>query len=235
VATADREVVLVTGSRSGIGRHLSEHFVREGAAVEGCSRSEPDWELEGYHHHVVDVGDEEAVCAMIRSIRRRHGRLDVIINNAAVASMNHSLLTPGSTVDAILTTNVKGVFSVSREGAKLMRKRGYGRIVNIGTTVVPLRVEGEAVYAASKGAVETLTRILARELAEFGITCNVVAPTIVDTDIIRGVPQEKLQQIVDRLAIKRLATFADVTNAVDFFVRRESEYVTGQVLYLGGA
>jgi 3-oxoacyl-[acyl-carrier protein] reductase len=183
----------------------------------------------------VDVGDEDAVRAMFRSIRERHGRLDVIVNNAAVASMNHSLLTPGSAVEAIFATNVKGVFYVCREGAKLMRKRSYGRIVNIGTAVVPLRVEGEAAYAASKGAVETLTRVLARELAEFGITCNVVGPTLVDTAIIRGVPEEKLQRIVERLAIKRLATFADVTNAVDFFVRRESDYVTGQVLYLGGA
>jgi 3-oxoacyl-[acyl-carrier protein] reductase len=230
----EREVALVTGSRTGIGRHLSHHFVRAGMAVEGCSRGEPDWELEGYRHHLVDVGDEDAVRGMLRSIRERHGRLDVIVNNAAAASMNHALLTPGSALDAILDTNVKGTFLVCREGAKLMRKRGYGRIVNIGTAVVPLRVEGEAAYAASKGAVETLTRVLARELAGFGITCNVVGPTLLDTDIVRGVPQEKLQEIVDRLAIKRLATFEDVANAVDFFVSRESGYVTGQVLYLGG-
>ena len=183
----------------------------------------------------MDVGDEDQVRAMLRSIRERHGRLDVIVNSAAVASMNHSLLTPGSVVDSIMATNVKGVFLVCREGAKLMRKRRYGRIVNIGTAVVPLRLEGEAVYAASKSAVETLTRILAREFAEFGITCNVVGPTLVDTDIIRGVPREKLQRIIDSLPIKRLATFEDVANAVDFFVRPESDYVTGQVLYLGGA
>ena len=231
----DREVVLVTGSRTGIGRYLSEHFARAGALVEGCSRGLPTWELEGYHHHLVDIRDEGQVCAMLRSIRERHGRLDIIVNSAAVASMNHSLLTPGSVVDSIMATNVKGVFLVCREGAKLMRKRKYGRIVNIGTAVVPLRLEGEAVYAASKSAVETLTRILAREFAEFGITCNVVGPTLVDTDIIRGVPREKLQRIVDSLPIKRLATFEDVANAVDFFVRPESDYVTGQVLYLGGA
>jgi 3-oxoacyl-[acyl-carrier protein] reductase len=183
----------------------------------------------------VDVRDEGQVRAMLRSIRERHGRLDIIVNSAAVASMNHSLLTPGSVVDSIMDTNVKGVFLVCREGAKLMRKRNYGRIVNIGTAVVPLRLEGEAVYAASKSAVETLTRILAREFAEFGITCNVVGPTLVDTDIIRGVPREKLQRIIDSLPIKRLATFEDVANAVDFFVRPESDYVTGQVLYLGGA
>jgi 3-oxoacyl-[acyl-carrier protein] reductase len=231
----ERKVALVTGTSGGIGRHLSEHFSRGGFLVEGCSRRTPDWELEGYHHHLVDVGDEAQVRAMFQSIRERHKRLDVIVNNAAIASMNHSLLTPGSIVDAILATNVKGVFLVCREGAKLMRKAAYGRIVNIGTAVVPLRIEGEAVYAASKGAVETLTRILAREFAEFGITCNVVAPTLVETDIIRGVPRDKLDRIVSSLPIKRLATFEDVSNAVDFFIRPESDYVTGQVLYLGGA
>jgi 3-oxoacyl-[acyl-carrier protein] reductase len=231
----ERRVALVTGTSGGIGRHLSEHFARAGFLVEGCSRRPAEWEVDGYHHHLVDVGDEGQVRDMFQSIRRRHNRLDVIVNNAAIASMNHSLLTPGSIVDSILTTNVKGVFLVCREGAKLMRRAAYGRIVNIGTAVVPLRIEGEAVYAASKGAVETLTRILAREFAEFGITCNVVAPTLVETDIIRGVPREKLDRIVASLPIKRLATFEDVSNAVDFFVRPESDYVTGQVLYLGGA
>jgi 3-oxoacyl-[acyl-carrier protein] reductase len=231
----DRRVVLVTGARSGIGRHLSDHFVAGGALVEGCSRRPAEWELEGYHHHLADVGNEEQVLGMFRSIRERHGRLDVIVNNAAVASMNHSLLTPASMVDSIMDTNFKGTFLVCREGAKLMRKRNFGRIVNISTAVVPLRIEGEAVYAASKSAVETLTRVLAREFADFGITVNVVGPTLVETDIIRGVPREKLQRIIDRLAIKRLNTFDDVANAVDFFVRPESDYVTGQVLYLGGA
>jgi 3-oxoacyl-[acyl-carrier protein] reductase len=79
-----------------------------------------------------------------------------------------------------------------------------------------------------------LTQILAYELAEFGITCNVVAPTPIETDLIRHVPPEKIKRIVDRLAIKRLGCFGDVTNVVDFFVKPESDYITGQVIYLGG-
>jgi 3-oxoacyl-[acyl-carrier protein] reductase len=230
----DRTVVLVTGTRTGIGRALAEHFLRRGALVEGCSRQTPAWEAEGYTHHLVEVASEAQVKAMFASIQRRWGRLDVLVNNAGVASMNHALLTPVSAVERVMATNVTGTFLVSREAAKLMRRRRGGRIVNVSTVAVPLRLAGEAVYVASKSAVEALTRVLAHELGEFGITCNAVGPSPIDTDLIRGVPKEKIQAIVERLAVKRLGRVEDVVNVVDFFVRPESDYVTGQVVYLGG-
>lgn len=230
----DSQVVLITGTRKGIGRYLAEHFARQGALVEGCSRTAPEWELERYTHHCLDVADEAQVKALISSIRKRHGRLDILINNAGVASMNHILLTPVDAVDRIMATNFRGAFLMCREAAKLMRQHRYGRIVNVGTIAVPMHLEGEAVYAASKSAVVTFSRILARELASSGITCNVVAPTPIETDLIRGVPQDKIDSIVERLAIKRLGRFEDVANVIDFFVKRESDYITGQVIYLGG-
>src|SRR5262245_53508378 len=183
---ADREVVLITGTRKGIGRHLAQHFVRKGALVEGCSREAPDWKLDNYTHHQADVTDEAQVKAMLSSIQRRHGRLDIAINNAGIASMNHSLLTPAATVDRIMGTNFRGTFLVCRESAKLMKRRRYGRLVNLSTIAVPMRLEGEAIYAASKQAVVTLTQIMARELADFGITCNAVGPTPIETDLIRS-------------------------------------------------
>jgi 3-oxoacyl-[acyl-carrier protein] reductase len=234
--TADKQdVVLITGTRKGIGRALVEHFVANGAVVEGCSREVPDWELEGYHHHQVNVLDEAQVRGMVQSISDRHGRLDVLVNNAGIASMNHSLLMPVETVGRILETNVTGVFLVSRQAARLMKRNNYGRIVNIGSVAAQLRIEGEAMYAASKTAMLTFSQIFAREVAPFGITCNVVAPTPVETDLIRSVPKDKIDRLVDALAIKRLGTFDDVANAVDFFASPKSDYITGQVLYLGGA
>ncbi len=232
---AEREVVLITGSRKGIGRYLVEHFVSRGALVEGCSRQLPDWQLEGYTHHVADVTDEAQVKAMLASIQRRHGRLDIAINNAAVASLNHVLLTPVETVSRIMDTNVRGTFLVCRESAKLMRLRRYGRIVNFGSVAAPLRLAGEAIYAASKSAIVTFTQILARELADFGITCNVVAPAPIATDLVQSVPPEKIQQMVDSLAIRRMGRCEDVAHVIDFFVHPASEFVTGQVIYLGGA
>ena len=133
-----------------------------------------------------------------------------------------------------MAVNVLGTFLVSREGAKLMRKRGFVRIVNLGSAVVPLRLSGEAVYVASKGAVVSLTQVMARELAEFGITVNVVGPGPTATDMLRGVSKEKIDRVVGSLAVKRLSTFEDVANVVDFFLRPESGAITGQTIYLGG-
>jgi 3-oxoacyl-[acyl-carrier protein] reductase len=230
----DREVVLVTGARKGIGRKLVEHFAAAGALVEGCSRDLPDWSLPGYTHHQADVTDESQVRAMLADIRKRHSRLDTVINNAGVASMNHLLLTPTATAERIMSINFMGTLIVSRESARVMQRRRYGRIINLSTVAVPLRLQGEAIYAASKSAVEMLTRVMAHELGEYGITVNAVGPTPTETDLIKSVPRDKIDGILDRLSIKRLGTFDDIVNVVDFFARRESDYVTGQVIYLGG-
>jgi len=231
---SDRGVILITGTRKGIGRFLAEYYVQEGFSVEGCSRRPPEWQLVDYHHHTTDITDESQVKAMFSSIQERCGRLDITINNAGIASMNHCLLTPGTMVDKIMNTNLKGTFLVSRESAKLMKKRRYGRIVNFSTVAVPMHLDGEAVYAASKSAVVTFTKVIARELADFGITCNAVGPTPTDTDLIRAVPREKIDRIVNNLAIKRLGRFEDIANVIDFFIKPESNYVTGQIIYLGG-
>src|SRR5439155_11915094 len=139
----DPSVVLITGSREGIGRYLVEHFVKRGALVEGCSRGQPDWQLDGYRHHIADVSDERQVRALLDAIRKRHGHLDIVVNNAGVASMNHVLLTPVTAVERIMRTNVHGTFLVCRESIKLMKKYHYGRIINLGSVAEPLRLAGE--------------------------------------------------------------------------------------------
>lgn len=231
----DRSVVLITGTRRGIGRFLAEHYVRRGAHVVGCSREAADWQLDGYTHVTADVSREEDVKALLSAVHKHFGRLDVAINNAGIASMNAALLTPTATIDRIMATNFRGTVLVCREAAKLMMRRKFGRIVNLSTIAVPMRIEGEAAYAASKSAVVTYSQILARELGPLGITVNVVGPTPIETDLIRNVPKDKIQRILDNQAIKRLGRFEDVANVIDFFVKPESEYITGQVIYLGGA
>jgi 3-oxoacyl-[acyl-carrier protein] reductase len=227
-------VVLVTGARKGIGRHLAEYYATRGMRVFGCSREPNDYTHPNYSHSCLDVCDEPKVKRLMTDIRKAAGRLDVLINNAGVASMNAALLTPLTTVQRILNTNVVGTFLFCREAAKLMMIKKYGRIVNFTTVATPLRLEGEAIYAASKAAVITLTQVLAREFAPFNITVNAIGPTPIDTDLIRSVPAQKISELLRRQAIPRKGELGDVTNAIDFFIRPESNFVTGQVLFLGG-
>jgi 3-oxoacyl-[acyl-carrier protein] reductase len=227
-------VALVTGSRKGIGRHLAQCLVGRGYQVVGCSREPADWTLPGYAHKITDVADESQVIELLSGIRRQYGTLTALVNNAGIASMNSVLLTPGATIDRIIRTNFIGTALVSREAAKLMMKNRFGRIVNVTTVAVPMALEGEAIYASSKSAVETFTRILARELGPVGITVNAVGPPPVDTDLTRGIPRAKIEALQARLSTGRAGTLDDVANAVEFFIRPESGGVTGQILYLGG-
>jgi 3-oxoacyl-[acyl-carrier protein] reductase len=190
--------------------------------------------LENYTHYCLDVADERAVKAMLAEVTKREGRLDVLVNNAGIASMNHSLLTPLAVVNKIMATNFTGTFLFCREAARLMQARRYGRIINFVTVAVPLKLEGEAIYAASKAAVISLTQVLARELADLGITVNAIGPTPIKTDLVRGVSPAKLNALVDRQAIKRYGEPRDVINVIDFFMQPASDFVTGQVVFLGG-
>jgi 3-oxoacyl-[acyl-carrier protein] reductase len=229
------EVVLITGTRKGIGRHLVDHFLNKDYEVAGCSRDDFEGPLpHGYRHYRADVGDERAVVDMVRDIHKSCGSITVLVNNAGIASMNHLLLTPLSTIERIFSTNVFGTFLVMREVAKVMSAAHYGRIVNFASVATPLDLQGEAGYAASKAAVESLTRIAARELAPFNITVNAVGPAPVLTDLIHGVPKKTLDALIGKQPIPRLAEQRDITNVVDFLVSRASDFITGQTIYLGG-
>lgn len=230
----DNRVILITGSRKGIGRYLSEYYLKKNYIVIGCSRNSSDLEHVNYHHFCADVSDENQIKQLFRSINKEFGRLDILINNAGLASMNHSVLTPVKSVVNILNTNVMGTFLFCREGVKMMKKSQSGRIINFTSVAVPLKLEGEAIYASSKAAVNTLTCILAKEFANYGITVNAIGPTPVKTDLIRNVPESKINSIVQSQTVKRLAVPEDIINVIDFFIKPESSFITGQILYLGG-
>lgn len=226
--------MLVTGTSAGIGKYMAEEYLRKGYLVVGCSRSESDLEHPSYEHYCVDVSDETAVKKMVSGISKKQGKIDILINNAGISSMNHSLLTPLSIVEKIYKTNVYGTFAFCREVTKVMARRKRGRIVNFTSIGVPFRLEGEAAYLSSKSAVEMLTKIMAREYAHLNITVNCVGPAAVETNLIRNVPAEKIQDILDKQAIHRYAKPEEVLNVVDFFISDKSDMVSGQTIYLGG-
>jgi 3-oxoacyl-[acyl-carrier protein] reductase len=115
-----------------------------------------------------------------------------------------------------------------------MMKSKKGSIVNYSTVAVPLDLEGEAVYAASKSAVESLTRVSSKELAPYGIRVNAIGPTPIPTDLIKAVPKNKIDELINDQAIKRMGKESDVSNVIDFFISPDSDFITGQVIYLGG-
>ena len=228
------KVILITGSRKGIGRHLSEYYLQKGFTVIGCSRSITDLLHKNYHHYTLDVADEKAVGSLVKDVSKQFGGIDALLNNAGIASMNHLVLTPLSTVKSIFETNFFGTFIFVREVSKVMMKKKQGRIVNFVSVASPLRLEGEAAYASSKTAVLSFTEIAAKELGPFGITVNAIGPTPVQTDLIRTLPKEKIDDLIKVQAIKRLGTFEDISNVIDFFIDERSSFITGQIIYLGG-
>jgi 3-oxoacyl-[acyl-carrier protein] reductase len=231
---SDRRRILITGANRGLGRALAEHYLETGDQVTGCSRGSSDLVHDRYTHFCLDVADAAAVQELFKEVRKAAGGLDVLVNNAGVASMNPIALTPIESARRVIDTNLVGTFLFTHAAIRLLRSSPAGRIVNVTSIAVPLRLEGEALYAASKSAIETFTRITAKEVALFGITCNAVGPSPVRTALTERIPDDKMKSLLSRQAIARWADPRDVVNVVDFFLRPESAMVTGQVVYLGG-
>jgi 3-oxoacyl-[acyl-carrier protein] reductase len=229
-----QKTILITGNRKGIGRYLSEYYLEKGYNVVGCSRSSSDLSHKNYIHFLCDVKKEKEVKTTIRSIKKLNGGVDILINNAGKASLNHSILTPSETVKDLFETNYLGSFLFSRECSKQMIKSKWGRIINFSTIAVPLDLEGEMAYSCSKSAIEKMSRIMSKELSSYNITINTIGPTPVYTDLIKVVPKDKVEEIINMQSIKRFGTFEDISNVTDFFISNESSFITGQKIYLGG-
>jgi len=230
----DRPVMAITGTRTGAGRGIAEHFAARGYMVAGCSRGPAGFAAESYEHTQVDVCDERQVAAWMRGIRNRHQRLDVLVANAGLApAASLMMATPGEVLEPLLRTNVCGTYYACREAAKVMALRRSGRIVTVSSMAVGLHEEGTSAYSASKSAVVEMTKILAKEVAPLGITCNVIAPSMLMTDAVRALGEDVIKRALSRLTIQREVTIEEICNAIAFFAAPESACITGQVLHMG--
>jgi 3-oxoacyl-[acyl-carrier protein] reductase len=228
--------VLITGARKGIGRYLVDHYLSKGYSVVGCSRQPSDLDSPRYDHFALDVSDEGAVRKMFSEIRKKHRSIQLLVNNAAVnPAISPALLQPVSTAIDTFHTNFIGTFLFCREATKLMMKSSFGRIVNMSSMAVRHEVPGESLYTSSKAAVTAFSRVFAKEVHQYGITCNVIAPAAVPTDLMNAVNPAALNEVLARNAIHSMGEFSDISNAIDWLMLPQSNAITGQVIYLGGA
>jgi 3-oxoacyl-[acyl-carrier protein] reductase len=222
---------LITGTSQGLGLALAERLLADGWTVHGFARGAQTITHERFRAHAVDVTDELSVRAAV-AIVAESGRIDLLINNAGAAALNAFLLTPGSVAENLMRVNYLGTFHCLQAVGKVMVRQRGGLVINLTTVAVPLSLEGEAAYVASKAAVEALTKVTAKELATQGVRVVALGLGPVDTKLTRAVPKAALSKINDAIGRPEGTTMAQ---AVDFFMSRLSaaDLKSGSVEYFG--
>lgn len=228
------QVLVVTGARAGLGRHLAEHYLALGWTVVGCSRQPSDLQSEHYRHFTCDVSQAAEVAQMFLAIRREFGRVDALINNAGVMMPGLVAAQPVAEVGEIVGVNLVGAFACTQEAIRLMARRRSGRIVFVSSIAVPLANTGLGAYAASKAGIEELTRVTAREVAPLGMTANAVGPSIIAGSSMAGVMSaDVVAETVAASGTGKGVSMNDVTSVIDFLLSPASQAVTGQIIYVG--
>ena len=241
-STATPTVALVTGASRGIGAAIALELAARGHQVigtattdEGAARiTQALAAYPGCRGANLNVNDAAAVDALIDSIVKGQGGLHVLVNNAGITRDQLAMRMKDDDWDAVLDTNLKAVFRVSRAAIKPMMKQRYGRIISITSVVGASGNPGQANYAAAKAGVAGMTRSLARELGGRSITVNCVAPGFIATDMTHGLPEAVKASMLAQIPVGRLGTAEEVAHAVVFLASREAAYVTGTELHVNG-
>ena len=231
---ADMPLIAITGARKGLGMAIAQHFLERDFLIAGCSRGESSLSSSRYHHTCLDVGDEAAVSKWVRFLRVEFGRVDAMICNAGYApAAILQTMTTGKVLEETFRTNVMGTYFAAREAAKIMMRQKSGRIMTLSSMAVGLHLEGTSAYAASKSAVVEMTKILAKEMAPFSVTCNVIAPSMVMTDAVHALGEKIIDNALGQLTIKRPLTNEEVCHVIAFLMAPEGGCITGQVIQMG--
>lgn len=229
-------IIAVTGTSRGIGKALAAHFAARGDRVFGCSRGALDLGRDGYTHVIADLTTPGGIKGFFGAIRRQAGSLDALINSAGTSTMNHFMLMPEETTRAIFDLNVHALLGCCREAAPLLMKSEHPApsILSLSSVAVPWALEGQLAYAASKSAVEQITRGLSKELASERIRVNAVGLPPIRTALTRTVPKEKISALIARQTIRRQCEVDDIIGPIEFLISEQARFVTGETLHLGG-
>jgi len=224
-------MIVVTGASRGLGFAIANRLLEEGKEVFGLARN-----VEGLNFPAAtcDVSDSASIKSIARQIRSEGHKVEGLINAAGIASMNLTLTSPASQVERVVQVNLLGTIYSSQAFAPLMVRLKHGRIINFTTIAVPLALPGEATYAASKAGVEAFSRTFAKEVSDFGITVNCVAPGPIATDLLRGVSSEQVSKILSQQVIRQQFTSNDVCDVVELLLDERASSISGQVLHIGG-
>ncbi|WP_175922226.1 3-oxoacyl-ACP reductase FabG [Burkholderia latens] len=241
--TLDKQVAIVTGASRGIGRAIALELARLGATVIGTATSESGAAAitAGFAEAgvtgrgaVLNVNDAAAAEALIDATVKEFGALNVLVNNAGITQDQLAMRMKDEDWDAVIDTNLKSVFRLSRAVLRPMMKARGGRIINITSVVGSAGNPGQANYAAAKAGVAGMTRALAREIGSRGITVNCVAPGFIDTDMTKTLPEEQQAALKTQIPLGRLGSPEDIAHAVAFLASPQAGYITGTTLHVNG-
>jgi 3-oxoacyl-[acyl-carrier protein] reductase len=224
-------MIIVTGSSRGIGAAITQRLMSAGHQILGISRSEIDF---GIIRRKVDVSNFSDLKLIANELRSKEIEVTGLINAAGIASLNLAILTTPEKVQSIINVNLIGTIFACQAFAPLMIRSKRGSIINFSSIAVSLGLSGEAVYAASKAGVETFSRTFAREMSGHGVRVNCISPGPIDTDLLKGVTDTQISEIVKNQIIQKKFTPADICDLSEFLMSETSQSLSGNILHVGG-
>lgn len=238
------KVAIVTGSSRGIGKACAIRLAKDGfTVVINYSHSENEAknvlkEIESFGGsgmiYRADVSKLDEVKAMMRDVSKTYGQIDVLVNNAGIVRDEYLLMLNPETLDKCFDLNVKGYFYCAQQAVLKMFRKKSGVVINMSSVSGILALAGQSVYSATKGAVNSLTQTMAKELAPYGIRVNAVAPGFIETEMLSALSDEKKQEYLNAIPMHRLGTVEDVANVVSMLASDAASYITGQIITVDG-
>jgi len=238
----ENQTVIVTGGTRGIGRGISEAFLKEGAIViatyagndQAAMKFKEEMNTDRLSVKKCDVRDENAVIAFFNELETTHPKIEVLVNNSGIRKDQVTAMMNLAEWNDVINTNLTGTFLMSKHAVLKMMSNRYGRIVNMSSIGGQLGLPGQANYAASKAGQIAISKTLSKEVAKRGITVNNVLPGFIDTELLADLPEEQRKEYMKDVPMKRFGKVEEVAAAVLFLASKEASYITGACLEISG-